>query len=735
MLRKFRFLSRHSLGGRIMSILGIALLSSMLIFALSVFYFTYRTESEAWRGRQAEAARSAAGTVSGFIQRVEDALTVLSIVEPDHHVSDPDEIQALLNKNPAFLEVVRTDSTGMVIASAHRENSVLANLITIPQSQWFLQARAGKTYVGNVQLSARNEPYLIMAVPSGEGGVVAARVKMDVLREVVENIHFGNSGQAYVISRTGQITSHTNAEMVLNNTSIQDRPEFEALIAAPNNEWFGTFINFEGNWVAGSTTFINGTNWIIVTELPLSEAFASTNGAIFVLGTVALVLMALASWIVARSLRSMIVNPMEQLRKGAETIGQGDLNFRIAINRTDEIGELATAFNHMAGRLAKRDRELADQTDALKANELRYRAIVEDQTELICRFLPDGTLSFVNGAYCRYFGKRREDLIGHSFMPLVPEEDQGAIDKQLGSLSPQNPVITYEHRVIMPDGTVRWQRWTDRALFDEQGNVREFASVGRDITEQKAAVDELHRLNAELERRVQDRTLALSQANTSLMTEVNERKAAEEQVRASLQEKEVLLKEIHHRVKNNLQIISSLLNLQSNRVTDARTLQALGDSQSRVRSMALIHEKLYQSQTLAEIDFGEYVRSLVSDLFRSYRRNFTTIQLEVQTDEVSLELDLAVSCGLILNELMTNALKYAFPDDRNGKICIALRTTPERMLTLRVADDGVGLPEDLDLSKTKSLGLQLVNNLVSQLDGTLEVDTSAGAEFCISFAY
>jgi PAS domain S-box-containing protein len=731
----FRFLSRHSLGGKVMSILGLALLSSMILFALSVFYFTYCTESEAWLGRQSEAARSAASTVSAFIQRVEDSLTILSIADPVHHLTDPNQLRALLDQNPALLEIVRTDSRGTVIADVHRDNSVLANLITIPQSQWFLRARAGQTYIGNVQLSANNEPYIIMSVPDRDGGVVAARVQMNVLWDVVRNIHFGRSGQAYVITWTGQIIAHTKAEVVLNNTSIQDRAEFAALTAAVDHEWFGTFTNFEGQRVVGNTRAIEGTSWLVITELPWSEAFEATRNAIFVLGAVAFLLLAFVNWIVARYLRRVIVAPMEILRNGANTIGQGNLDHRIGLTRRDEIGQLSMAFDAMAGKLQDRESRLAEQTSATAASEARYRAIVEDQTELICRFLPDGTLTFVNGAYCRYFDKRREDLLGHSFMPLIPDEDRSAVQTQVGSLSLRTPVLTYEHRVIMPNGMVRWQRWTDRALFDEQGTVQEYASVGRDITEQKQAVDELHRLNSELEMRVQERTMALSQANESLMTEVNERKAAEEQVRASLQEKEVLLKEIHHRVKNNLQIISSLLNLQANRVTDPRTLQALGDSQTRVRSMALIHEKLYQSQSLADIDFGEYVRSLSSDLFRSYRRSFTTIQLDIQTDDISLDLDMAVSCGLILNELMTNALKYAFQDGRSGTIRVELRTAPGRILRLWVTDDGVGLPKDLDLSKSKSLGLQLVNNLVSQLEGKLEVDTSAGTAFCVSFAY
>lgn len=730
-----RLFLRNSLGRQVMLLLGVALLSTLVVFSLSVFYFVNRTEHEAWQGRQSEAARNAAGTVSGFLQRVEDSLRVLSIVEPDRHVTDSDELQALLDQNKSLLEVVRTDSTGKVIAEVHRDNSVLANLITIPQSQWFLKARAGKPYIGNIQLSANNEPYLIMSVPSAEGGVVATRVQMNVLWDVVRNIHFGETGRAYVLTRKGQIIAHTNAEIVLNNTSIQDRPEFITLMAEQDNQWFGTFESFDGKTVVGRVSPIEGTDWLIMTELPWTEAYQSTRRAIGVLGTEAIALLLITSWLMARRVKAQIMEPMEMLRKGTEEIGQGNLNHRLEMNRPDEIGQVALAFNAMAGNLQQRDAQVDAQTTALLMSEERYRAIVEDQSELICRFLSDGTLTFVNEAYCRYFGKRREELIGHSFTPLIAEEDKPQVVAAFNSLDKSNQVVTYEHRVILPDGSMRWQQWTDRLVFFESGKILEYASVGRDITERKKAEDELRRLNLELEDRVRERTEALSKANQSLQNEVSERKTAEQQVLNSLQEKEVLLKEIHHRVKNNLQIISSLLNLQTRGIEDPSTLQAMRDSQMRIRSMALIHEKLYQSPSLASIDFGEYVKSLTIDLFRTYRGQASGIQLEIRVDQVFLSLDHAVSCGLILNELMTNALKYAFPTGRSGTIWVELHSTPGSVLHLSVTDDGVGIPSDLDIFKTKSLGLQLVNNLVRQLDATLEVETSGKTSFLISFRY
>lgn len=216
--------------------------------------------------------------------------------------------------------------------------------------------------------------------------------------------------------------------------------------------------------------------------------------------------------------------------------------------------------------------------------------------------------------------------------------------------------------------------------------------------------------------------------------EIAERKQAEERIKASLVEKEVLLKEIHHRVKNNLQVISSLLYLQSKQIGDARTLAMFEESQHRVRTMALVHEKLYQTQDLAQIDFAEYVQSLISYLVRSYSGTSSRIRLSVNVDTIFLDIDTAIPCGLILNELVSNALKHAFPSDRTGEICVGFHADHDGQFTLTVWDDGVGMPADFDLQSTDSLGLQLVNTLVDQLAGTILLDTSHGTEFRITFA-
>jgi two-component sensor histidine kinase len=215
--------------------------------------------------------------------------------------------------------------------------------------------------------------------------------------------------------------------------------------------------------------------------------------------------------------------------------------------------------------------------------------------------------------------------------------------------------------------------------------------------------------------------------------EIAERKRAEEQIKASLKEKEVLLKEIHHRVKNNLQAISSLLYLQSKGVKDKEALEMFQDGQNRVRSMALIHERLYHSKDLTRVDFAEYVRNLASYLFRSYGVHSNVIQLKVNVEDVFLGIDTAIPCGLITNELISNSLKHAFPGGRGGEIRIELCSDHDGQFTLVVSDNGVGFPQDLDFLDTDSLGLQLVNTLIDQLEGTIELDRSGGTVFEITF--
>ena len=212
-----------------------------------------------------------------------------------------------------------------------------------------------------------------------------------------------------------------------------------------------------------------------------------------------------------------------------------------------------------------------------------------------------------------------------------------------------------------------------------------------------------------------------------------ERKLAEEKINASLKEKELLLREIHHRVKNNIQVISSLLKLQYDYIKDKEAQEMLIESQNRIEAMALIHEKLYQTENLSRIDFKRYIETLTDTLFDFYGVCAERILLKIDVDKVLFGIDAAIPCGLIVNELVSNSLKHAFPEGRCGEIKIALLPLDENVFELTVSDNGMGLPRGLDFRNTESLGLQLVNILTEQLHGEIEIDRASGTEFKITF--
>jgi len=319
-----------------------------------------------------------------------------------------------------------------------------------------------------------------------------------------------------------------------------------------------------------------------------------------------------------------------------------------------------------------------------------------------CVYLTDlsGTVLYVNDAFLATYGYAEDELLGHSIAevhePSEAERVHGAAPHGAGAGGWYGEMMSRRKN----GDQFPVELWTSLVRNDE-GEPVAIVGVARDITE---------------------------------------RKRAEEQIRCSLREKEVLLKEIHHRVKNNLQVISSLLNLQSGYIQDPEMLRIFKESQFRVRSMALVHEKLYRSASLAEINLAEYIHELATPLFRSFGLGKQGVQLEVDVQEGMLGIDLAIPCGIILNELITNALKYGFPDGRSGVVYVEMHREPSGHAVLVVGDTGVGMPADLDFRKTDSLGLKLVTMLCDQLQGTLTVNnggrrrgSTSGTEFHIRF--
>lgn len=350
------------------------------------------------------------------------------------------------------------------------------------------------------------------------------------------------------------------------------------------------------------------------------------------------------------------------------------------------------------------NKHLEDEiTERIKAERLvqeqflRTKAILESSSNtFLLTLLLDTQISSFNSHFANYFEpfSKQKTTVGLSFSTFFKEifsESQLRYFKILFYQITKGKSHQFEVGFDHPDGKV-WLEIFMNPIYDTEGDVAEISIVAHDIGEKK-----------------------------KISTEIVE----------SLKEKEVMLKEIHHRVKNNLQIISSILNLQSSFVTDENTLEILQESRNRIRSMAIIHENLYRTEDFSSINFADYLMNLVTNLISSYRIN-DDIQLVSDIDRIDLVLDQAIPCGLLVNELITNSLKYAWPNQKNATIKMGLKEVNGEVL-LRIGDNGIGLPMAFEELNTDTLGLQLVVTLVEQLDGKLSVNCENGTEYLVKF--
>lgn len=354
--------------------------------------------------------------------------------------------------------------------------------------------------------------------------------------------------------------------------------------------------------------------------------------------------------------------------------------------------------DHYFGRLfiCEDISERKKNENAIKDREEHLRLITDNMLDLIYQANSKGIFEYVSPSIKDILGYEAEDIIGkrdYEFIGMVHPDDFEVVIDTLQTVIKTLKPNRAQHRFKHADGHYIWVETVGNPLINDKGEFSGAVYITRDITELKNV---------------------------------------ENQLKSSLEEKEVLLREIHHRVKNNMQIISSLLNLQSRYLNDEKTVNVLNESRNRVRSMAMVHEELYQSHDLSKIDFAEYIQRLLSGLFSSYGVVPNFIKPEINVKNVLLNIDIAVPCGLIINELVSNSLKHAFVQGQKGKISIKFHHYNEKYV-LTVADDGIGFPENIDFKNTKTLGLQLVNTLVKQLSGSIDIYRDTGTLFKIIF--
>jgi PAS domain S-box-containing protein len=325
--------------------------------------------------------------------------------------------------------------------------------------------------------------------------------------------------------------------------------------------------------------------------------------------------------------------------------------------------------------------------------ELEKLSLVASKTDNSVIIADDtGRIEWVNDGFIRMTGISK-NIIGKGVHDLHVYEN---ITNIINETREGKHSRIFESHIKSDDGKDRWISSTLTPIFDDTHRLRKLLFVDTDITDSKKM---------------------------------------ENQIVASLKEKDLLLKEIHHRVKNNLQIIISLLNLQSGYIKDEETLKAVREGQNRVRSMALVHEKFYQSEELGEIDFKEYTDKLCHFLKQSYASQDAPITILVEASGIGFDMDTAMPCGLLITEIVSNSLKYGFPGNRSGEINIEFSKVADKKVLMMISDNGIGLPDDFDIEKSESLGMQLIIALTSQLDGELKFSGENGTKFSVTFTY
>jgi len=330
---------------------------------------------------------------------------------------------------------------------------------------------------------------------------------------------------------------------------------------------------------------------------------------------------------------------------------------------------------------------------ALEESERLYSTLVKTDPDAIITTDMNNKISYTSKQALEMYGYENKELIGHSIFDLIAPEYQEIARKDQEKIQSKDVLRNLEYKLVKKNGDQFIGEWNIAVIRNPEEKPVAFMITARDIT---------HHKNIEA------------------------------QMQASIQEKNVLLKEIHHRVKNNLQIISSLLNLQSMHIDDENALEVFKESQNRVKSMAIVHENLYQTGNFAEVNVAEYLKKLTENIYSSYGVDMDLIKMDINAQDLFLDINTAIPCFLIINELITNCIKHAFPDGRPGKIIIDFKKVNDKHI-MRIRDNGVGLPDDLNIKKTNTLGMQLITSLTAQLDGELEVKSNNGTEFEIIF--
>ena len=631
------------------------------------------------------------------------------------------------------------DRNGTVVASRHVDTGSDDNTSEI------FRIEDGEIHATDLRTSVfTGDDVVSVATPilvDGEfSGVVIVDFDARKIFEIAtDRTGLGETGEIYILNEYGYIITPPR---VINDTILTQDVDLGHFVTTVNHEpEAALYKNYRGADVLGAHAPIPAMNWCLVAEIEEAEAFAPVTRLTTTVFSVLAGLLFIGA-VICVIVSGTIAKPIVKLQRGAEEIMKGNLDYKVGTGTGDEVGELSRAFDTMTANLKESGRALeaysrglekkvaertarldellnesegqriaisnmlTDVTEtkddlALTGEKLRQKS--EEQKALLSTIPAfvyfkdrDGNYVAANNAFADKVGVSVDEIAGKTDYDFFPEDRAAsyiAYDQEV--MESGEPGYDIEELNAGADGKPMWFSSSKTPFFDAGGAVIGMVGMTIDITE---------------------------------------RKKAEDQVKASLAEKVVLLREIHHRVKNNLQVVSSLLNMQARGARNRDTIEILTESQNRINAMALIHAQLYESRDLSEINMKGFIDKLLIQLFQSHPVQGTRITKMVSVADYPVPLSIAVPIGLIVNELLSNILKHAFVGRAEGTIEVSLTASEEGKINLSVSDDGVGLPAGFDIDKTRTLGLRLIKILAEdQLQGTLGAISEEGTTFNIEF--